>query len=46
VAIFYLEKMACKDMFLQFAVIEFVDKGEISASDINALLNHACGVAA
>jgi len=46
VAIFYFEKMACKDMFWQCAVVEFVVKGEIPASGINALLYHACGVAA
>ena len=43
-AIFYFEKVACKDVFWQCAVAEFVVKGEIPASDINALLNRACGV--
>jgi len=34
------------DVFWQCAVVEFVNEGEIPASDINALLNHACGVVA
>jgi hypothetical protein len=46
VTVFYFEKMACKDVFWQRAVVEFVVKEEIAASDINALLNHAYRVAA
>jgi hypothetical protein len=46
VAIFYFEKMAYKGVFWQCAMAEFVVKGEIPASDINALLNRACGVPA
>jgi len=46
VAIFYFEKIAWKDVFWQCAVVEFFVKEEIPASDINAVLNHACRGAA